>query len=106
MSLLARGLALQGFLLNPIAMAVQGLLAGGEIVVPEPTPEPIRRRASQAGRGASISLSDYIKAQNRRNAFHAIDAMLLNQEQEKKRRTLRQRKQHRIAALAVAALSE
>lgn len=108
MSLLARGLALQGFLLSPIAIAVQGLLAGGDVVLPLPEPAPtFRRRASAAStRGTHISLSDYIKAQNKRKPLQIVDVMLQNQEQEKKRRALRQRKQHRVAALSMAALPE
>ena len=66
MTLAARGLALQGFLLSPVAMAVQGLLAITAVDPPAPPPSPKRSKVEYAGGGPGndISLADYLKRFN------------------------------------------
>ena len=63
MNLVARGIALQGFLLTPIAMAVQGLLAAPPVDPPIPAPTPRRADYELAGGGPgnNISFADYLK---------------------------------------------
>jgi hypothetical protein len=104
MSLAARGIALQGFLLTPVAMAVQGMLAGDEIVTPPPEqPAAPTRAASSQRRSTSMSLAEYQAMVKRLYGTPAAPLQLSKQEQAK-RRTMRQRKQHRIAALALQVL--
>lgn len=61
MTLAARGIALQGFLLSPVAMAVQGLL-GGDPADPTP-PEAAQVRAAIVGRGpgTTVNWSEYFR---------------------------------------------
>lgn len=104
MSLTARGIALQGFLLTPVAMAVQGLLAG-EPITPGPgqPPAPMRVAAS-ARRQTSMSLAEYLAMVKRLHGLPEAPAQLAKQAQVRHARVRRQRKQHRIAALALQVL--
>lgn len=68
MSLNPRALALQGFLLTPIAMAVQGLLEANQ---PTPTEIQFRPGVVAQGPGTTIGLSDYLKKIKHGNALVA-----------------------------------
>lgn len=57
----ARAIALQGFLLTPIAMAVQGLLGGESVLPPVQSPALRPPVIGSGGPGTSINLSDYLK---------------------------------------------
>ena len=57
----ALSLALQGFLLTPIAMAVQGLLGGDAVDPPILAPSFRPGVVSSGGPGATLNLSDYLK---------------------------------------------
>ena len=103
MTLSARSIALQGFLLTPVAMAVQGLLAGEPTAPPE-QPAPVQRVASGGRtRSTSMSLAEYQAMVQR---LHGAPQVVLppSVQEQATRRKMRQRKQHRIAALAFEAL--
>lgn len=103
MSLTARLVAIQGIGFTPVAIAVQGLL-GGEPIVPLPAqPAAPMRAPSSARRSTSMSLAEYLAMQKRLYGTPNAPLQLSKQEQSK-RRAMRQRKQHRIAALALQAL--
>lgn len=66
MSFNPRALALQGFLLTPIAMAVQGLLKAAQ---PAPAEIQFRPGVVAQGPGTTIGLSDYLKKIKHGNAL-------------------------------------
>ncbi len=57
----ARGIALQGFLLTPIAMAVQGLLSGDPVLPTDPSPALRAPVVGSGGPGSHVNLSDYLR---------------------------------------------
>ena len=97
-------IALQGFLLTPVAMAVQGLL-GGEPIGPQPEqPAAPQRVPSSARRSTSMSKAEFAAMVKR--LYGAPQALVLppSAQEQATRRKMRQRKQHRIAALAAQVL--
>jgi hypothetical protein len=95
MTLLARSIALQGFALTPIAMAVQGLL-GGDLITP-----PAQPRAAIVGRGpgTTINFGDYIEQIKRGNAMLPSPTP---QPLPRKRRTVKSRQKMEEEILALA----
>lgn len=100
-----RSAALQGFLLTPIAMAVQGLL-GGDMGPLPPVEQTLFQRpgVTGSGPGTQISLGDYLKQLRRGAALPPVDTAIKQAAARKKRSAALRRQEEEIQILSAGVI--